>query len=790
MKKTVGVVLILILFAMPLILAGGKEYTTIILPFNYEQSTGIREQLLQEYEIEAPGGVSEIVSLTIELTGDWNNGDVYGIIDVNGSTEYCTPTPWDTPYQDGYNIRFDCTPPVKDYFLNTNIININGIGIEATKASENIYGEVKIIYIDKEPITINVHGTEYKAGDLGKVFIQLLDESSQAVNDSSCYASVYYPNDEVYKYQQLMTYLDEGLYDYDFDIPYTKGVYPISVMCIVDGVTYQSSIKAWDTFETGTVSGGDGWDTNWQLSGCLINENEAHTGTYSLYCRNDRDPNRRIDSNLTYVRLDYDFWYMGSGFGNGEYIYIEMQDASGIEHQLQIISNANADGSWKHATGSLSLESNNFDFDGQIRFELDTSGNIDENDKYYIDDLNITLGTEISINNTEYQIIRGSGEVHISSDKEYIAELIMGQKTNDTFDNKFIFNYDIISQTSQNKSDQKIELPLWAPFPCDHMLGVYEKLLNGTRREVNYFCKLSENSIEGAIIEISEDLDVGKTYNYEIDAENNWKQHIWNDYNQQILEEEMLNISCNNYKIANNLSDWIIPINKILNDSDGDALWRSCNSYFSTSAHMKTVLEPFFQLSETEANFTEEEMEALNSQWKHYETTKDILKAQANAIMNGMNLAGTYSVALINDPTPPTNPLYATYFSSISSSYLNFQYLYGIATQAIQVNATAEVDVDSTEIANAVWNYNDIPSSTLLGNISNSIWSYADRQLTAFAFSIGVNETAIANAVWAAATRTLSSFNFAVSAEVNATQVADEVWNESRAKYTHGIVLD
>lgn len=513
---------------------------------------------------------------------------------------------------------------------------------------------------------VQVHGTEYKAGDNGKVFLQLLDDSYKPINDSACYSSIYYPTNEVWKYQQLMTYVDEGIYAYDFTTPYVQGVYPVVILCTTDGISYVSQKDVSDNFESGTTSGGIGWDTNWQLSSCSIDGTNTHTGSYSLYCRDDRDPNRRIDSNTTYVRLDYDFWFMATGFGSNEYVYIEMQDASNIEHTMQIISNANADGSWQHAVGSLSLDGNNFDFDGQIRFELDTSGNVDWNDKYYIDDINITLGSAIAINDTEYETVRGSGEVHVESGDEYYIEMDYGTLTNESFEGYMYIYYNIISGTSVNKSEMEIKLDLFKAFPCKSIDSVYLKDQSGTWNNVSWNSFLDTTREDRCGIRYEQNLSVGESYEVYVKLRNNWRVATLGMFQSADVNQQVITDGCNYYQQQNNLSSYTVPLTESPNVTDD--FWLNCQYYFDKFYTFNTTINNEFILHpQGSTNFTKEDMDRMEGVYQEIIRCDADLNSLMDSIMNVWQQSDSYSNTIINGGSSIP---YLTFFAYISSSYL------------------------------------------------------------------------------------------------------------------------
>ncbi len=790
---------------------------TIEVPLGYEAV--VIENTISYFNLSVnyPDGISKILSMELLVKGDFlaNTINVGGFLyEGQGDIIYCTPDMW-TIYRDAdnYEMSFDCSDLIQQSDWKGGNLTF---GFLSTQVAGNLKTRVKITYENKPKVSVIVHGTEYVAGNTGKIFIQLLDESAQPVSGSECYASIYYPNDEVYKYQQLMSYLDEGLYDYDFEIPYTKGVYPVAVVCTVKGVTYDASNLAWDNFETGTISGGDGWDTNWALSSCLINEDQAHSGTYSLHCRDDRDPSRRIDSNLTYVRLDYDFWYRATGFGNGEYVYVEMQDASGVEHQLQVISNANADGAWKHVTGSLSLEADIFDFDGQIRFELDTSGNVDNNDHYYIDDLNITLGSAIAINDTEYQIVRGSGEAHVSSDEEYYVEMDYGTLTNETFDGYMYMYYNVISAVAENKTEREVSLHVWNAFPCEHIENIYIK--NKTTDvwdEISFHTFLRTKDNDRCGIHYDQDFAVGEIYELKIKASNFWRTEMLSKYNADIMNQKVIRDGCNYYQSQEGLPAYSVPLSS--DPTETDLFYLNCLYYFNTFHHYnETMMTQFVLYPPTEINMTFDEMEQMEGIYNNLKEESEILSKTMQGIINVWNQGNDYSLTILDGVS---NETYLKTFAGVSGNYMNYLSLQNVDNvvwnfenrSLTEFNFT--VPINTTSIAVAVWNYTGTIYSGILDQISASVWGYTTRILTAFGFDIvdedaisttvwnetnrsltefdfatSVNTTSISNAVWDSSNRTLTDFGFSIG--VNTTEISDAVWNENNTKYTHGVVLN
>jgi len=78
---------------------------------------------------------------------------------------------------------------------------------------------------------MKVFGTEYLPFKPGRVFLQLLDNNNQPIDDAICSISFYSPSNSITVEDTLMTHFKRGLYYYDFITPEEEGVYMIYVEC-------------------------------------------------------------------------------------------------------------------------------------------------------------------------------------------------------------------------------------------------------------------------------------------------------------------------------------------------------------------------------------------------------------------------------------------------------------------------------------------------------------------------------------------------------------------------------
>jgi len=77
-----------------------------------------------------------------------------------------------------------------------------------------------------------VGGTEYSPGANGRVFVQILKNGFQPINNAVCKATIYYPDNTYFTFNSLMLSLGkDGLYYLDFIAPDYEGVYMLSITC-------------------------------------------------------------------------------------------------------------------------------------------------------------------------------------------------------------------------------------------------------------------------------------------------------------------------------------------------------------------------------------------------------------------------------------------------------------------------------------------------------------------------------------------------------------------------------
>lgn len=166
----------------------------------------------------------------------------------------CDPASYTIDTSQGqYRVSFDCS----------NIITKPGeyhVQLRASKDVGSVTATSDITYITDPAGGVEVHGTEYKVGEAAKVWLQLLDEDGNSINTAICETHVYYPNGEQLYEEQLMSFLEDGVYEYNFIAPSRLGVYPAIAECYYDA-NVSSNATSSANIITGTAVGGSHSDT-------------------------------------------------------------------------------------------------------------------------------------------------------------------------------------------------------------------------------------------------------------------------------------------------------------------------------------------------------------------------------------------------------------------------------------------------------------------------------------------------------------------------------------------------
>jgi len=720
MKMITPIILLAILLVVPLIKAE-QTVKTIEIPISYIAQTSADTDYIITKIIQSPDGIAEIISMEIIIKGDFQaNTNIKARVRKNGdNTIYdCEPSSWITPNLNtpNYETVFDCSSLVNQFNFKTGKIDL---GMKTDKVAQNVKAFLRITYYNNPKPSMNVKGTEYQITDnTGKVFLQLLNDDKLPIENASCYVSLYNPDTTIWINKTLMSYIDEGLFHYDVSIPNQTGVYIISAFC---DIPYSSNVTAWDDWECNDWNCGSGWKQDWfHTPFCDITTANSPRDSYHL--RNSAtggcDANRKINiSNCTTGYLT--FWAKATSLEAGDDCrYYYKNDTDAIE--LLTLSNGDDDNIYRYY--SYEICQYNYGEDSGIRFFAD----VGSNDGCYIDDIEFSIADEY--NETIYERVRGSGEVHV----------------NDWFSN-------ISVNATAEVNETAISENVWSYFN--------RTLTQNVTVDINYTL-IAENvwswtgSIASGLL-------------------TNIAQAIW-DYSDRnltyypVAEVNVSEISENVWNYSNRTVDGIKElVNATINNAELiQQMWNYTN---------RTTKTPYSFVGQTEYHTGDDGLIVVrisdgNNPIEDANCTIDIVYDNLTFFVNDDNMT----------QPPMKNGLYYYQFT-IPNSEGVYPYLVDCekdASNYYSLNSFHVRDIDKE-----VWQYTPDRNLTYYEHIDltnytqiqDLVWNATTRTLTEFNFTIGVNESLIADAVWDAVNRTLTDYNQSDLTDYNLIQTM--VWN-------------
>lgn len=286
---------------------------------------------------------------------------------------------------------------------------------------ETLWKMQKWVYEKKDTeVFVDVHGTEYMAGEDGKIFVQLLNSSRQAIDDSTCFATAYYPNETKFIDDSLMSHVgDNGLYSFDVTIPDTLGVYMLSSRCYIPQIDQNESF-AWDDFECNDFDCGAGWSSDWTAipsNEIAITTSASHDGIYGLDFGDggsaSPEANRTLllpSDNTTINYIVLTFWAKKAHIAGDDVVWFYFCDSSDICSQMQTW-NVISPGTWQYY--SYTFSDTIYDLTpGTITIKFNATNLDGTGDGLFLDTFNITRFYDF--NQSQYQEVNGAGEIHVS----------------------------------------------------------------------------------------------------------------------------------------------------------------------------------------------------------------------------------------------------------------------------------------------------------------------------------------------------------------------------------------
>jgi hypothetical protein len=255
--------------------------------------------------------------------------------------------------------------------------------------------------------SMTVHGTEYVAGQMVKVWLQLLNDSGNNVDNGVCYTNIYAPDNDIYLSEASMIpmYYD-GVYYYDLFAPLIEGVYPVTAKCYYGSYISEFfprsfnmstginvTTVAYDNFECNGFNCGSGWNAAWSYSGgCSIISTGSPFGTYHMRGQSACDVIRRFNDK-DYNNVTISFYAKSASLEATEYCrYYYYYDGSTYTELMSMTDGADDD---VYRFYSYDVASYGTSTLAGIRMV----GGPSSGDYCYIDNINITGRTDLNLHN-------------------------------------------------------------------------------------------------------------------------------------------------------------------------------------------------------------------------------------------------------------------------------------------------------------------------------------------------------------------------------------------------------
>lgn len=465
-------VLPLLLIMMMSFVVAEQTVKTIEIPFGHIAQTVANNPYTQSININPPDKIAQIYSAEFVIKGDFQaSTNVIGRVKQTGkSWQDCTPNIWVTPNMNAlnYEISFDCS----DLAFGFKGGEIE-FGIQTNKIAQNLRGMIKTTYYNDPEGVMDIFGTEYRAGESARVFLQLKDNQGNPENNGACAIDVYYPNQvnataTPYITNAPMLYLEnsQGLYYYDINsLPEVEGVYMMDAGC-----NYQLSSAFVYNFDGTEPYGTTRYNTTGTFSSTTLLLNAytdygytkcVATGGAKKHCQATYDFDTTIHFNGTENITDLSLYYMGEASTDALLIFEAYNYSNSswmaLPNNLTFSGESSASPIGLNDFVSNDIEGQDF-ISGSGIITIRVTGTDTVSFDQYDNLLNINLKTALGI----IQELKGSGEIHIHDWFDYyrqsytdshwtnftgtINENVLGQMTNHTWNYNGTINSNLITQ--------------------------------------------------------------------------------------------------------------------------------------------------------------------------------------------------------------------------------------------------------------------------------------------------------------------------------------------------------
>lgn len=372
--------------------------------------------------VETPDGISQVDSAMLTLT-IWLNPTVIFDLEIDDGSGYQTCN--NPQYQ--VHTTFAGAGEGTIFFACENIITGEGtydVRIRASKDTGASTFFADLTYINNPKGEVEVHGTEYFAGigQIGKVWLQLINSTGDSVQNGICYTDIYTPDGNVLIDSATMTnQMENGIYYYDLTIEAGYlGVYPAIAECYYESmqekVVASSYVVDWGKTDAGILSDTyilDGTYLKLKTSkdGGTANNRINATFTFDDYYSSCGAVSEELMNGITWYWAGewntgstlHDIWIYTFNYTSNSWITLPNEIGGGNGGTDFVVTNSI---STNNITTALGISATN---DMLLRFvdtDFNEGGKDFKNDYIYI--------SCDQLSNPEWQEIKGSSELHVT----------------------------------------------------------------------------------------------------------------------------------------------------------------------------------------------------------------------------------------------------------------------------------------------------------------------------------------------------------------------------------------
>jgi hypothetical protein len=765
--------------------------------------------------LNPPDKISNVLSAMISFDV-WLNPSINFTLKVNNqkcsNPEYYIST---TYAGAGKNqVSFDCSNVIKQSGNYTIILKAN-------KDTGAMTGFLDLTYMNNPTGDVTVHGTEYSYGQQAKVWLQLLDSNGSTISNGICFIDIFNPTNTNYLEQATMTNMNhEGIYYYDLGVPMMQGVYPVIASCYYTaGQTsnYGSTI----TMSRGTLDSGSMTNTK-VLDGSYMVTTESPSGegnprrytsiinfTSGFICSNISELlltgitiswTGRWNSNVANDIMTILIW----NYTSNKWIPLA-NTITGSGTGVKSVSNSF---SFTNITQAGFVNSSGSNL--RLKFN-DTELSDTTSSGFDYDYLSVDCNQLIS---PQWQEVKGSSELHVTSPLAYLEELQSDAYTINTTQVIELFNgtniTDIyytgifkhsfsISSGTVSTEQKFIEYQGLHSIPCDSVIGFY--YTNSTGKYAYPYKTQRQTDEDHCSVNFYLNLSQGQLYDFEVYYKNVWESEIRSTNTGVNAISPLLESGCLLWQMGHGYPNYIIPKN--ITNLEYDYYYMACanwhdNFYWFNKSYFQSLIDR--DLISDRATYLQYEANYVSLDFLANE-----LNSLTTSLLNNLGTVASYSKLILDNPLGNlTNLADQKVWANFSTQYQNWILLNASCGTGVcningtQINVTPSTNI--TQIAQAVWNYNsrnlsfieDTVNYTLISQMvwqyngernltfyqtnnltASDIWGFASRELTN---STEINYSRIAYEVWNWTSRDLTSFDFVTNSSLNFTEIANAVW--------------